>query len=887
MKKNKLFVGIQKNEKGSSLIFSLIIILILIAFSMAVLTMSVGNLKLSANSQESNHKASLQELIGQYYVSEIEKVLKTSEEEAQTYIRKNMFTLTGAEASALADNDALMTPALKAFLESGNQAYYNQEWVNKVQKPSTIPKVSHSGAYEDRVNNYMSSTLFKDYFADVFPYVYQYCAVKNLTKLSEDIDVNTHKERLKTFVGNQSALNSSANIDAYKMTKLTLVLHEAVGKYDQLAMNDIDIGLVKQGFSKATIDFTIDWETRRKLYASVKMITPTTESITQDSKRGLYANPIWTNTLTTNKGVIVTKGSQVVINGDLVSTGFIAEQESVVVNDANLKVFGNLNARGNVVLKQGNNASNGKSIEIHPYPNGLNVNSKKALYDNSEYYLKTQNRQAFGYDSKIGDNTFFKKGIGREIKTEGSLINDNALETQLPFILKDAGGGNVYARGLVIDSTVNNGAITVNGDTTFFDDIKNNGTSASKINLKGYVTGLDSLGIDISTFGSDETVKKHFDMDQSDDGSCIKNFNANYGNEININSPMVFVPGNAIVVDAKGNKYKTGTGVVDFTRHKDYLKPYQYLSEIGKEDTEANFDDRKKSFALSETEREDLGEAEATKKTYIEAKKVGEYLAENSVKSGISIKLTSNSKTSYINGTSLFKVGTDTSAQIGSNFMDVLNGSHVKTTYFNTSIPLMNEYRRVLGSAEIGDATLKNMYVYEYIYRVFKSKTQYLGLWDIKNIMNLVNKKVIIESTSNPQVFLPYDKIKFIALKAPETGPVVFDLATINQTVIENTPSGVIFADGDLKLTTSVNNVEFKGMIICNGTVTLDGNIKLTYDESVMKKVLQSSDLATEFFQPGETGLRLEEKDRKTSSARGKKIKAGERLEIVKWKLSK
>lgn len=913
------------NEKGSSLIIALVIILILVAISMAVLTMSVGNIRLSNASREMNFSSDLQELIGQYYVSEIDEALKISEQQAQTYFRNSYFTVDADDLKAaeiLAGTpskpnlDAVKIASLKSedevmkkLLLSGLHTYYQQEWESKVKIPSNIAQVDNVGNTVNRVNNHMSSKLFDTYYQEAFGQVYYYFAYKNLEALRDSINTDAKKNALSTFVGENNSLTETFEIANMTMPALTLQLgnNSTESLIDRRALDESEVQILKNGLQAMCMNFQIDLSTGKHLEAVVKIKEPTTESIVQNTRRAVYGNPIWSNAITAKGTITFMPSSDCAVEGDLFSGIANGDKDSIILDSAKLSVEGNVYARGNVKLKQTSGSAKANQFEIKPRQNEGAVLNKTKIFDLQPFMLKLSNRNAFGYDKDDNNNTF-RASVGGLIQTQIDIdeagAHSEAKETKMPYVLNDSMGGNVYSRGIVVDHSAKNAQAKVLGNTVFLDDIVNDGNSSSTIELNGYVIGLDAMGLDISKFGDE--LQGHYELDKSDDGSCIKNFNSNQQNFIRIKAPMIFVPGRAIVRDDDNKPYATGTGVVDFTGSETYLAPYKGVSDIvASTPVDGQLTERIQHLKFGGYPV-DLGEAEASKKTFIENNLAGQYIVTGKANSNVVIALESAQKKSYIAGTCLMKIGNGANARIGNNFMDVLNPNGA-TDYFNTYKPLYDTYMSTVGVDNNQGAALKNMYYYEYLYRIFKSKTQYLGLWDIPDIMNLVNKNAIIDPNSLTGRYKSFEETGIIGLK-PEHGstiqynvsnmPAVKNGGAIYGTNRGKVVEGILFADGDLELSAS-QPTTFRGVIIANGNVKVKGNIKLIYDEQVINRLFTPSTstlpgnanlrhiYAADFFQPGETGLSLFTQDRTTKSARGRKLVISDRLELEKWIIKK
>lgn len=909
------------NEKGSSLIMALVIILILVAISMAVLVMSVGNINLSTSSRKMNFSSNAQELIGRFYVAEVDKKLELAEQQTQTYFRNNYFSanttelgnaMLGLKENSKFDETTVNAiknepPAVKSLLKSGLQAYYYTKFENEVKKPSEISQISNENKQENKVHNYMSSKLFDAYYEEAFSQVYYYLAYQNLLELKAEMQKNDSKSRLTEFMGQNGSFGKEVDWTTFTMPDINMAWasgNDASDIITKTSFGKSDVATVKSSFEKMTVDFQVLFtslqkaENAKKMYASLKILPPTSEGITQKTTRSIFGNPIWANAITATQSIEIKSGSSCTVEGDIFAGGMTDAQEktSVLVNGSNLFVEGNVYANGNVTLKNAND----NKFEVKPRANETAILNKKKIFGESDYFLKLGDRDAFGYVTKTSANDNISSSITALIQTEEDIdkgTNNTSKETDMPYVLKDNLGGNLYTRGIVIDTTSNKANVNINGDTLFFDDIVNNSQSNSEIALNGYVIGLDAMGIDTTKF-SDDTAA-HFGIERSNDGSCIKNFKAQRGNKINIEAPMIFVPGSAIVYDDNKKPYKTGTGMVDFSNSGQTLSPYKYMDDIVMDPDAGNHSSERKSDLFVNSRAIQLGEAEATKKTYIEDNLSDDYLLTNKADSNIYVKLKSNQHNSYVTGTTFMKVKSGNNYKIGNNYMYAVKDA--KTDYFNTRTELFNKYlESQVVDDSVASSDLKKIHNYEYLYRVFKSKTQYLGLWDISNLMNLVNRNIILssESTATSKKYLTFEKTGIIVPQVKTYN--LDDLPTSNRTdYVVGTNSGkvkegIIFADGDLDLTAS-ENTTFRGTIIANGKVTIRGNIRFIYDESVIARLFKSADnsfddkyiRAAEFFQPGETGTRLYTQDRENKSARGRKILAGERLEIVKWKTAR
>ena len=895
---NKLSRKVLKCQAGASLIFSLIVILILLALATTVLMVSVGNLRLASSSSQLNFSGSLQDLIGQYYLREVDYALEAAEIEAQSYFQNNYFSYTEADVTF---NERAFSETMKTFLNSGHQPYIYEKWLKEINDPAIIKKVNVNGGVEDAKNYFLSTKYFEAFYKEMFPYIYYCIAYDKLMDLSQKVNDEKVLSDLRDYIEENSKIPGvPEEVINFQLNDFKINNPEDIASLLlEKRLNESKVQLIKRSLSDMRVSYKVDLGTGKTLSIEAKVIAPKTESIRQITKRTIYGNPIWGNAITANGVLTFNDQSDCAIDGDIFSGYMNNDKDSIIVKSNRLAIEGNVYAKGNFKVDQPQvKPTYTRAIDINKRAEKKRtaITQKMKIYDGSPYMIKLKNRNAFGYVKKDKDG-LFKASVAEIFNTEDKIDK----EREMPYVLDDSFGGNLYTRGIVVDPKVTSHNLTVNGSTFFFDDILNTGSSYSQIDLNGYVIGLDQLGIDVSTFGKDTAA--HFEMEQSDDGSCIKNFRGDQGNTINIKSPMIFVPGNAILKDDNNKPYKTGTGVVDGTNQELYFKPYEVVSNIDVLSPETSaLADRASVYNFGTARNLKLGEAEASKKLFIENNVYAEYgeISESLVESRIKIELTSSSKKSYIQGTSFFK--RDNRNVVGNNYMHVMGR---KTSYFNNDLDIYKNYMTLIDKNEgIQASEFKNMYVYEYIYRVFKSKTQCLGLWGISNIASLVNPNVVtnptayLDQANQVRAFYKVDElnkdvknsaIKFVALRNVNRASAnVVDLTNSEDGLSQsNEFKRLIYSDGDLKI---INNSSvrktIRGSVIANGNITIEGNVSIIYDESVIKELLESSHYAREFFQPGETGLEISSSKQEVISARGRKLEKGERVDLLQWRLS-
>ncbi len=78
------------------------------------------------------------------------------------------------------------------------------------------------------------------------------------------------------------------------------------------------------------------------------------------------------------------------------------------------------------------------------------------------------------------------------------------------------------------------------------------------------------------------------------------------------------------------------------------------------------------------------------------------------------------------------------------------------------------------------------------------------------------------------------------------------------------------------------DGTEFKGAIICEGDVTIEGDVRITYDEDVIRRKLRYSEKLRTFFSKGEMGDKLFD-IHEYSTTSGERVNV-KRYRIPAWK---
>ncbi len=92
--------------------------------------------------------------------------------------------------------------------------------------------------------------------------------------------------------------------------------------------------------------------------------------------------------------------------------------------------------------------------------------------------------------------------------------------------------------------------------------------------------------------------------------------------------------------------------------------------------------------------------------------------------------------------------------------------------------------------------------------------------------------------------------------------------------------TGIVYCTGNL--TIIGDGTEFRGAIICEGDVTIEGNVKITYDEDVIYLKLKNNEKVRQFFSNGEMGEKLFDiQEYSTTSGTRVQVK---RYRITAWK---
>ena len=197
---------------------------------------------------------------------------------------------------------------------------------------------------------------------------------------------------------------------------------------------------------------------------------------------------------------------------------------------------------------------------------------------------------------------------------------------------------------------------------------------------------------------------------------------------------------------------------------------------------------------------------------------------------------------------------------------DYVTNKESKFTNYNAD-KSMSTFKQLTGLYDAGQPNMSNP-----LYNVLKYKTTKLGTPN-RSFSGMVYEDVLKGVTDSNIIKMTY----YEGNK---------DLLLSNET-----KNKIIYCSGDLNIR---GNGTINGVVIAKGNITLEGDIKIKYDETVIKNALRESIYVEKFFSVGEIGKGITlgvDKDNKPITSRStnldnpkaRKRVSKDRYNIVKW----
>jgi len=802
-----------KSEKGNAMLMALAVMLMLTSFAIISLMTSVANLQMSAKYKNWSEDYYELDVDAQSKVNQINSLLEKAENYAQRYMTGQYYLSSANQPSGELEISPLQ-----------GQTYINNRW----------------------------SELLEPYLTDMNSQDYK----DNLLVFRQDI-----LKRLYYYY-------ASDLLDS-KGFQLEITVDEST-----LLINDYQTALFDDSEPKVLVDGNLAVKINSKtvneknVVVKLNILFPTYTSIPQT--KYVQGNPIWTNAITAAGSIGFEDGTNT-IQGDLFSAD---KDESLYLNDnevkasgvysdgADVEIFGNVYSKGNLHI-----IGSDSKINVREYPASFKTVLKNMIFSNNNLFFDNS------------DSTY---------PTDYTYIQQDPLDdTPLYFVNSDVSGGNIYCNSLSIDHTVeeikadekevDEGEINAYGNVTTFNDIKMNNTilnpdqtysdgSGSKISISKNLIGINS-----SAHNGDPNAN-----------STVINNTALAGNTITLNGKII-VPGTAWA-EYKGIRkngwsrfywpssiqdeikpwlsyqyYQTGESIT--AKNADiygaYMAPvnnplssYNYFPEpftLEDEPDEYDPDDEVNinSFYLMRGDNKDPTidqDSLIPKKSQL----VDYLLSNDPVVSNI---YTGSTITGYALAEALLHLGSDapTATVFGDNIPNLPTDPDPRPEHiidFPGTYSYFDYYNKFQS----------------YLANIFLSKVQNLGTLKRLPISfeNLVDKSKGYIASSLVKNFVNKSSVLDITGKVfsgIETNPsgmhnsfvYIQPSSNSNPTVdmeINGDYSGVIYSEANLNISGSGT---FKGAIICEGNVTVV-DASITYDRGVIQNVLESDDVAYNFF---------------------------------------
>ncbi len=426
------------------------------------------------------------------------------------------------------------------------------------------------------------------------------------------------------------------------------------------------------------------------------------------------------------------------------------------------------------------------------------------------------------------NDLFFTESVAHGVILSNYTENStgSAPDGAIPFVFWDhRKWGNVYCNEFTIESGVSAGSMTAQGNLVTARDIRMDGRHSEM------VIGTAAAGVaETNYIGLRSEPEDGLNVNPNESSSIINNYpyeadGLTRSSSIQINSRL-FVPGVAFYeFDQAGPVWSEVGG-------KYYYKSAESIT----------------SRVTSPTAIFDAYMADGT-----------DFIAPPFQRNGTKYYLTTPS------GLSMKSDLSDFITSAGGIKTNIINGTSTADGY-------------VLGVAMMQDNISSNAVVYEGIggyssrsyiaynelklagaplMSIFDAKTKYLGTGYIGAFENYVNKAY--NASVNGFIFLG-------------AGSHTRDISGI---------SGIIYSEGDLTVT---GNGEFKGAIICEGKLTIDGDLTIKYNEAAILSTLKNQSRVRKFFDTtiGSIGLDIDfVEEYNTTSGTRTLVK---RYKVLSWK---
>ena len=422
------------------------VILILTALGTVALMGSVSSIKMGARYHNWSKEFYNLDEAAENYVNEVDEKLRQAEQAARTYMEEEKFSVPGY-------TDSIMDLSTQTFFCDNcwmNQHDAYGQLINTYDAFVVQYMAAHPGASSQDIADAYKAELQAGY-RECFEKLYFYYASNLLSTYISGMSAMTNPPVAETFPANiisQLLIPESRTWDTYIPIDILLSIR---------MLDPVDV--------------------KKSVEVEMKVINPVYKTIVKTVFVPIKGNPLWGYALAAGGAVTVsgTPSNQIQVGGDIAAAGGSLS----ILQNGKLNVFGNVYTNGDVKIS-------GDSGVLHVYDhtstNPLVPSSyekKKGIYDQSELGIDQTNANLFA----AGLNSLIEPATPSTI-TVPMFYRDLSLDRW----------GNVYCKNLIIEDSIQNGNICINGNITTLDDVEMNGLQNNTITIDGNYVGISSEG---------------------------------------------------------------------------------------------------------------------------------------------------------------------------------------------------------------------------------------------------------------------------------------------------------------------------------------------------------------------------------------------------------
>lgn len=391
------------NEKGASLISTLIIMSILILGITAVLNYTLAAYKFSNRSIDMNEEYYELDAHAQEILQSIDGILYNAEVEAINYMQSESYII-----------DPYKDRENPKSLESVNQYFFFKNWKERVYDKSLklIFEKDGSRGTSGTVDVEVYNKYLTEYYNDAFAKLYYHKIYSRKSTLTQRI-IREYEENLTE----EEKRKYDIKVSLKCMRNKNYGWLSNPGEWDEMTPQGDEITI--------SIDVE-DTEKKKTLSIEMDVSIPLYESIVQEKTVDVCGNPL-TSYAIINSGTLTYKNSSITISGDTYT------YSGQVVNKSTINQYGNFYSTGNIDF---NNFDSRSYYIVNPYIAGYENDLKKKIYYNSfgsKYYM----------NNKIYEKNLSVPAFEKFEKYTYSPDNSASI------FFKDTLGGNVYCNNVI------------------------------------------------------------------------------------------------------------------------------------------------------------------------------------------------------------------------------------------------------------------------------------------------------------------------------------------------------------------------------------------------------------------------------------------------------